>query len=44
MILAVLLPNHPTGEPTMLYLGIDQQARQITISLRDENGDVERLI
>ncbi|MCA9124673.1 MAG: transposase, partial [Planctomycetales bacterium] len=29
-----------TGEPDMLYLGIDQHARQITISLRDENGDV----
>ena len=25
---------------TMLYLGIDQHARQITISLRDESGDV----
>jgi transposase len=25
---------------TMLYLGIDQHARQITISLRDDNGDV----
>ena len=24
----------------MLYLGIDQHARQVTISLRDENGDV----
>lgn len=24
----------------MLYLGIDQHARQITVSLRDENGDV----
>src|ERR1700758_4242139 len=24
----------------MLYLGIDQHARQITISLRNENGDV----
>jgi hypothetical protein len=24
----------------MLYLGIDQHARQITISLRDENGDL----
>src|SRR5207253_386270 len=24
----------------MLYLGIDQHARQITISLRDERGDV----
>ena len=24
----------------MLYLGIDQHARQITISLRVENGDV----
>jgi len=24
----------------MWYLGIDQHARQITISLRDENGDV----
>jgi transposase len=35
-----VLPNYLTGEPTMLYLGIDQHARQITISLRDENGDV----
>ncbi len=25
---------------TMLYLGIDQHARQLTISLRDEQGDV----
>ena len=24
----------------IFYLGIDQHARQITISLRDENGDV----
>ncbi len=24
----------------MLYLGIDQHARQITVSLRDEEGDV----
>ena len=24
----------------MLYLGIDQHARQLTISLRDESGDV----
>jgi hypothetical protein len=24
----------------MLYLGIDQHARQITISLRDESGDI----
>ena len=24
----------------MLYLGIDQHARQITVSLRDEGGDV----
>ena len=24
----------------MLYLGIDQHARQITISLRDDQGDV----
>lgn len=24
----------------MLYLGIDQHARQITVSLRDDNGDV----
>ncbi len=29
-----------TGEPRMLYLGIDQHARQITISLRKEDGDV----
>ena len=26
----------------MLFLGIDQHARQITISLRDEDGDVWR--
>src|ERR1700685_3104846 len=25
---------------TMLYLGIDQHARQLTVSLRDEQGDV----
>ncbi len=25
---------------TMLYLGIDQHARQLTISLRDDSGDV----
>ncbi len=24
----------------MIYLGIDQHARQLTISLRDESGDV----
>jgi hypothetical protein len=24
----------------MLYLGVDQHARQITISLRDDQGDV----
>lgn len=24
----------------MLYLGIDQHARQITVSLRDDSGDV----
>ena len=24
----------------MLYLGIDQHARQLTVSLRGENGDV----
>ena len=24
----------------MLYLGIDQHARQITVSLRDDHGDV----
>jgi hypothetical protein len=27
----------------MLYLGIDQHARQITISLRDENGELAEL-
>lgn len=26
----------------MLYLGLDQHAREITISLRDEGGDVVR--
>lgn len=25
---------------TMLHLGIDQHARQITVSLRDEDGDI----
>src|SRR5882757_4305598 len=34
------LPGRPAGEPTMLYLGIDQHARQITVSLRGESGDV----
>ena len=24
----------------MLFLGIDQHARQLTVSLRDQNGDV----
>lgn len=28
----------------MLYLGIDQHTRQMTISLLNENGDVEHLI
>jgi transposase len=32
------LPNRRTI--IMLYLGIDQHARQITVSLRDESGDV----
>jgi Transposase len=37
----VILRNlFPTGEPVILYLGIDQHAGQITISLRDESGDV----
>ena len=30
----------PLGEPIMLYLGIDQHAKQITISLRNAQGDV----
>jgi len=34
------MPNPYFGEPTMLYLGIDQHARQLTVSLRGENGDV----
>src|SRR3954466_15106808 len=34
------MPNPYSGEPTMLYLGIDQHARQLTVSLRDEAGDV----
>jgi hypothetical protein len=38
--LKLLNPFYPTGEPTLLYLGIDPHARQITISLRDDNGDV----
>src|SRR5690348_1362699 len=33
-------PLSPTGEPKMLYPGIDQHARQITVSLRAEDGDV----
>jgi hypothetical protein len=27
----------------MLYLGIDRHARQITVSLRDDGGDVLRV-
>src|SRR5687768_4240705 len=34
------MPNPYSGEPTMLYLGIDQHARQLTVSLRGEDGDV----
>src|SRR5262249_36241972 len=35
------LPDRPNRRATtMLYLGIDQHARQLTISLRDESGDV----
>src|SRR3954467_1966071 len=34
------MPNPYSGEPTMLYLGIDQHARQLTVSLRGESGDV----
>ncbi len=30
----------PIGGSMMMYLGIDQHARQLTISLRDERGDV----
>ena len=40
----LLLGNHHPfpriAEPFMLYLGIDQHARQLTVSLRDQQGDV----
>jgi hypothetical protein len=39
---ADLPPDSPKENPMMLYLGIDQHARQITISLRDESGDVQQ--
>ena len=29
-----------TGEPIMFYLGIDQHAKQLTVSLRDIDGNV----
>ncbi len=28
------------GEPIMLYIGIDQHRKQLTVSVRDESGDV----
>ena len=36
------LTSHPQpkGETQMLYLGIDQHARQHTVSLRDDHGDI----
>src|SRR5262245_63319773 len=37
---ADLPPNRPRGEPLMLYLGVDQPALQITISLGEDQGDV----
>ena len=30
----------PLGEPRMFYLGIDQHAKQLTLSLRDADGNV----
>lgn len=30
----------PLGEPLMLYLGIDQHAKQLTVSLRGDDGNV----
>lgn len=34
--------NARLGEPQMFYLGIDQHAKQLTISLRDETGSVRQ--
>src|SRR5438477_12585310 len=31
---------HAPGEPIMLYVGIDQHRKQLTVSIRDESGDV----
>jgi len=31
---------HHAGEPTMLYLGIDQHRKQLTVCVRNEEGDV----
>ncbi len=28
------------GEPIMLYVGIDQHRKQLTVSVRDESGNV----
>ena len=32
-------PTNNTGEPKMLYLAIDQHAKQITVCIRNEDGD-----
>ena len=40
-MLKLIFPiNNFTTEITMLYLGIDLHKSQITINLRNENGDV----
>jgi hypothetical protein len=36
----VCLPKAQTGEPTMLYLAVDQRRKQLTVNLRNESGDV----
>src|SRR6516165_10641906 len=32
--------HHAPGEPIMLYVGIDQHRKQLTVSVRDESGNV----
>ena len=32
-------PIRNTGEPEILYLGIDQHSKQITVCIRNENGE-----
>jgi transposase len=40
VVFSNILTTPLKGEPLMLYLGIDQHAKQLTVCIRDERGDV----